>query len=154
MGREGNAVGLTKSTDTQKLADSAAAGRIGLKDVNRIGIEHAAKISEIVTVLAGGDFHSGWFPGSQGTEAHKVIGRDRLLEPCNSAVCKDPRLRSGKFNVVCRVCIHEKLHPISDGGARFTNADHISGGIASDLHFDAGDPLLNPSSELCAKLGD
>src|SRR5207253_33625 len=59
-----------------------------------------------------------------------------------------------ELEVVCRVRIHEKLRFLSDCGARVTNARQISRGITPDFHFHLGDPLLHPSNELAAQLGD
>src|SRR5205807_8716888 len=80
--------------------------------------------------------------------------RDRFLEPADATFCKTSCLCSSELEVVCCVCIHEKLCSLSDCGARFTNARHISGMITPDFHFDARDPLLHPSNKLAAQLGD
>ena len=48
---------ITERRCLQKASEPAAAGRIGLQDINRAALEHSPEIIDIVTVLARCDFH-------------------------------------------------------------------------------------------------
>jgi hypothetical protein len=50
-------VGLAKRGDLKEARDTGAAGGVGLEHVHRPGLEHPAKVHQVVAVLPGRDFH-------------------------------------------------------------------------------------------------
>ena len=91
MGRERQAPSFAQGAGPQEAGDPAAAGRVGLEDVDGAGLEHPPEIEEVVAVLARGDVHAGRGPVAEQPEALEVVGRDRLLEPAHASVRRTAR---------------------------------------------------------------
>ena len=56
MGRQVDVMGFAQRSDLQETGDAAAACGVGLQNVDGVGLQHAARVVQGVSVFAGGDF--------------------------------------------------------------------------------------------------
>jgi hypothetical protein len=70
-----------KITRRKKAGYAGAARRIGLQDVHGLGLQHAAEVKGVVSILTGRYAHAGrgMFPNEP--KAIQIIRRHRFLEP-------------------------------------------------------------------------
>src|SRR5205814_8771946 len=120
---------------TEESADAAAASRVGLEDIDRAGLEHAAEVPDVESVFAGGDVHSRWRAIAQQPESVQIVRGNRLLEPAHTVLTKYGCEIEGLLPRVGAVGVHEQLGIGPDRIARCGNATDIHRRIAAHLHL-------------------
>src|SRR5947208_14638231 len=81
-------MGFAQRGRLQKAADTKAAGRICLQDVDRTRVEHAAEVNTVVSVFARSDVHSRRSTLANEVQSFEILRRNRLLEPDDLRCCK------------------------------------------------------------------
>src|SRR5438477_6533506 len=131
----------------EESADAAAAGRVGLEDIDCTGLEHAAEVPDVESVFSGGDVHSRWRAVAQEPEAFQIVRGNRLLEPAHTVFAKHRREIEGLLPRVRAVGVHEQLGIGPDRVARSGNTRDVHRRIATHLHLYAADSLGYPCAE-------
>src|SRR5581483_11482479 len=128
-------VRLTKRDGFEETCESGAARSICLEHVDSSCFQHSSEVPRVVSVLTGGDIHSGRSAIANQAQTVDIVGGDRLLEPCNVGVSEDLSLLQGLLAAVGAVGVDEQLRIFPDGIASHPHALDIGPGIASDLHL-------------------
>jgi hypothetical protein len=74
VARQVNVMSLAKRRSQEKSRHAPAPRRIRLLHIHGTGIQHAAEIVDVVTILTGGKFHTQRQPFANGAHAGQVVG--------------------------------------------------------------------------------
>src|SRR6185437_2498549 len=152
VGRKRKMMGLAQCCCLKKTRDASAAGRVRLQYVHGASVEHPPKIACVISIFPSGNVHSRRSAIAQQSQAFKVIRRNRLLKPADTQVSELLSLQERLFSAARSIRIHKQLCIWTDRRSSSINSVDISSGISPNLHLDAGDALLHPTSKLALQL--
>ena len=139
---------LGQRSSLHEAGHAAAAGRIGLQDIDGLRLEHAAEIEGLVTVFTRGDVHSRGRPVAHQAQASEIVARHRLLEPGDAERRGLLRKAERLLALQRAVCIDIEFR-IADGSAGCAHTVRVPLRLAADLHLDGRTAvLLDPAGEL------
>ena len=149
--RERHLVASAERVDREQLGDPAAAGDVGLQDVDGAGGEHPLEVGGVVAVLAGRDLHPGRGAVAQQPQALEIVGGDRLLEPAHAACSANRSARAAAPACARRRRWRRRTAPPRRRSPRAPRA-HALGVVARDrlptFIFTRGIPACDPAGEL------
>ena len=136
---------LAQRSGLQKPGDASAAGGIGLQNVHRSRLQHAAKITGIIAILTGGDLHLCRRPVTHEAQSFQIIRRNRLFEPAHAVLRKTLGRGQRLLAAVGAVGVHEQFSVVADGFACSLHAFLILLGMGPDFHLDQRNALIHPA---------
>ena len=151
VSRQIDVMGLAQCRGLHKAADAAAARHVGLQHIDRGQREQAAKIVEVVTILAGGDVHPGWRALAHQREAGKIIRVHRLFEPPNVVFGNALGQRQSLFGRERAIGIDEQAG-LADRGTCSGDPLWVARRVAANFHFDPTTTIVpDPGGKLLAQ---
>src|SRR5438876_9843724 len=93
---------------------AATARDISLQDVDCTGIEHAAKVENVIPVLSSRNIHPSRCAVANQAQAVQVIGRDWLFEPRNAELRKSFRLAQGLLAAIRAIGVNVQFRAWSN----------------------------------------
>jgi len=127
-------LGLAQCGDLHKAGNAATARHVGLQHLDRGQREQAAKIVEVVAILAGSDIQPGGGTRPHQRQPGNIIGADRLLEPSDVVFGKVLGQGQGLFRREGAVGIDEQAG-VTNRVARRSDTFGVARRLAADFHF-------------------
>src|SRR5665811_559801 len=148
MGRERQRARPAQRPDTQELAESGAAGRVGLEDVDCACLKHPPEVRQVVAVLARGDRHPRRPSIADLAEPVQVVRGNRLLEPADTEVGEPLGESQGLLALVRAIGIDEERYVWADRRPGGPDPFEVGSWVAPDLHLDHHHPVRDPAAQL------
>ena len=134
----------------QKTGNAAAAGGIGLQDIDGARFKHGAKVIGGIAIFAGSDDHAGGAAISQQSKACKIIARYRFFEPTDAQLTIDFGEFQRLFARICAVGVDHQLRVPDDGGSGLRTRQIVIR-VSAYFHFDPTAALSCPPTQLLGK---
>ena len=143
---------LAQCRHLQKPGNASATSRVRLQHINRSGRQHAAKVSQLISIFSGGDLHNGWSAITQESQASQIIGGYGLFKPIHAQVGKFLSLRQRLFPTVGSVGVHKQFCVRCDGFSGCAHSFQIQPRVTPDFHLHTRDAPIHPTFELLLQL--